>query len=46
MDLLTDQSLDLVDPPHFLGHESDAIVWHCIVRHLGSPVLAADDVGE
>lgn len=37
------QLVDLVD---LLGHEPNASVRHCLVRHLRSAVLAAYDAGQ
>ena len=36
----------VVDIDGLSGNESDASVWHRIIRHIGSIVLAEDDVGE
>jgi len=35
--------LNIID---LLGHEPDAIVRYRVVRHIGSSILAANDVGE
>lgn len=41
--LTTRRAVDIVD---LLGYESDAFVWYRLVRHFGSAVLAAYDVGQ
>jgi hypothetical protein len=35
--------LNVID---LFGHEPDAIIWHRIIRYLGSSILVANDVGE
>lgn len=42
----TNAKLELVDAVGLLGDEPNATLWHRIIRHLGSSILAADDVGE
>jgi len=38
--------VDRPDAGDIFGHEPDAIIWYCVLRHLGSFILAANDVGE
>jgi hypothetical protein len=45
MSPMADNKVPSVDIIDLLGHESDASLWHCILRHLRSVVLAAHDAG-
>lgn len=39
-------SLYAAHAPHFLDHEPNATLRHCLLGHVRSYVLAADDVGQ
>lgn len=43
---VTNAKDDLVDTVGVSGDESNAPLRHCIIRQLGSSILAPDDVGE
>ncbi len=46
LDTDTNAKAQLVDAVGVLGDESNALIWDCIIRYLGSSLLAPDDVGE
>lgn len=38
--------VDGSDAFNIFGHEPDAIIWYCVLRHFGSLILVANDDGE
>jgi hypothetical protein len=38
--------LVIVDPANISGHESNAALWYCLFRYIGSVVLATYDDGQ
>lgn len=42
----TKDDVDGLDPINIFGYEPNAVIRHCVLRHIGSSILAANDDGE
>ena len=43
---MADLKFSPVDSFDFFGHEPNATIWHCLLRHFRPLILAANDVSE